>query len=378
MANVWDEGGQQWYDDVNHNVMKPADKGGDGMWHSADGQMVQVNGQWVSASSTQYRDAVAANGLTSSGGGSSSSSSGGGAGAVAAGQSASSSTAYNNEPGYGWRLEDMRNAEEQKIQQLNAQLDRDVAAINNAARLQLQQADAQAQRDLQAGLITSQQLMQQRQLAQQESEFARQLSLNQLTEQHDFAIKTSQTELARLAEARQERDLQAHLAANPNDFVAYEFYKRGLGGASAQAAQNSGTPTPTGTVIGPTGQPTSGQGDTVNGQGYVTPPPAYDDSSIQQLAASLLGTPGQPWNPQLSGTGVFGTHINAPNQLSRRQAGSLDNSEMGILTSLLSAGIDMGGGRRVAINPQDYFQQAENSWIPTMSQGAGSRQTQYS
>lgn len=324
--NYWDAARGLWIDGATGNYMKPTDAGGDGIWYSPDGRNKLVNGQWVPVTAS----------ATSSGSG------------------------FTPQAGYGYDILDRAQAGAETLERLQGTQQKEIDALNNAARQQLQQADASLQLKLRNMEITSQQYMQAKQLAQQENEFARWLSLNQLQEKHKFEIDRAQTEINRAAEMRQERALQASLAANPQDWVAYEFYKRELGIPQKEAGVSS----------------TAATGDltTLEGNEYEEAPPAYDETAAQSIATKLFNPGGEEYNPNLKGEGVFGTKIESPNTFTRSEALNLSDSEIGMLRGLLKAGVNVGG-KRVALDPDDYFQQAGRSWIPTW--GTTNRATQY-
>ena len=295
--NYWD--GSKWVDGATGNYMVPVDKGGDGIWYTADGQSKFVGGAWVPVS--------------------------GGAGGT--------SGAYGSIPGYQWTVDELNRAHQAEQ-----------AALDRAANKSLQDSINQLQKELQAGTITDAQFRQAKDLAQRESEFARTLAFNQLQQQQDYELRQAQMEINKAAEIRQERETQARLAANPQDWVAYEFYKRSLGT--------------------PEGEETPAMTSPLTGKDYEAAPPAYSDEDIQSLAARLFTPEGAAYNPNLSGEGVFGTTIQSPNALSRREATSLSDVELGMLSGLLRGGIKMGD-KRVSIDPTDYFRQSQESWIPT-------------
>ena len=109
----------------------------------------------------------------------------------------------------------------------------------------------------------------------------------------------------------------------------------------------------------------------LGGGQYEGAPPAYDDETAQTLANSLFGgQTGPMYNPNLGGEGVFGTNVLSPNKMSRGKIGAMSEGELGMLQSILKAGVDMGEGRRVAIDPSDYFTQVGKSWVPTWEGGA--------
>jgi len=347
--NYWDDPAGLWRDRATGNYMKPTDKGGDGIWYSPDGRQKFVNGVWVDT-----------------------------AGAGAQGAATGTGTGYGLAPDYMWTVDQLNRdftAQQNQAQQNFTAQQTDLARSQTA---HLTEVDANLQRELQRGTIDANQYMQERELAQRESEFARNIALQTLTADRD-------NELRRIGEARQERLLQAQLAANPQDLVAYEFYKRNLGQPEAwdlaqqfAAGGEAGANAPMTTVENPSVTRAKPPTETLSGQPYPEQPPAYSDEALQELASSFYdNTPGNTplYDPKLSGTGVFGAQIKSPGAISRSQGMRLSDSEMGVLSSFLRGGIDMGGGKRVSINPDEYFQQVEKSWIPTLS-GVGT-QTQY-
>lgn len=204
-------------------------------------------------------------------------------------------------------------------------------------------------------------------------------------ETNRIALLNAQT--LRMGEERQQRETEARLSANPSDTVAYEFWKR-----------NAGTPGTLGTSPGVGGTQTSGfdalnnsngapfGNSNINGGGAGSGAtsaagpgnnPAYSDSALQSLAAGLFnGGSNQPaYNPNMRGTGVFGANIPNPNSLGRAEFGALSDSQKQIMGSFLKGGVNIGG-RRVALDPVEWFSQAQNSWVPTLDEGAG-RVTQY-
>jgi hypothetical protein len=323
------------------------------------------------AFSTAFQSAAQ---MTTSGGGGGGGSSGSGLdlvpGALLAFESA------NLDRQFAGQQNDLDRALSRELAAMQADAAREIARINNdftakqnklnrAFEEEMRGLDRALQRELEANRITSAEYMQGRDLAQRESEFARSIALQTLVADRDYEIQTAQLELNRVAEVRAERLLQAQLAANPADFVAYEFYKRGLGAPQDMAlAEQMGA---------------QGEGGPQNllGEDYPDAPPAYSDETLQQVLSSVQGGQNALYNPALGGTGAFGAQINSPNELSRKQGMSLSNDEMGILSSFLRAGVETSpGGARVAISPDEYFRQAENSWVPTMS-GAGGQRTNY-
>lgn len=272
------------------------------------------------------------------------------------------------------------NAINQQIAAMNAQTQRDIANLNAATQKEIAAKDRELQLQLQRGQIEHERYLQQRELAQRESEFKRDLALRTLIADREYEVQKAQLRLNELAEIREERALQAQLASNPTDFVAYELYKRMLAqvppgtgtaeasimawdnaqaiaaGGSMQEIQNS-------LAGGP-----AGGGDNLIGQPYDnTGTGTHSDETMARVADSIFNQAGADWNPNLSGTGIFGSKITAPNQLSRAEAGDMTEQELGILSSFLKAGIQVGPeGKRMSIDPQEWMQQAEASWIPTL------------
>lgn len=353
-ANYWDDARKVWIDGKTGNYMRPVDAGGDGIWYSSDSKMAYVNGQWIS------------NGRETGGGVSTP----GVATASSGGASTGSANAYTVNPGYGMDIMDReqkqaldlaniseaganarstQSAEAQKaIAELQGRHSKELAQINNDAQASLQKSINDLQRELDEKKITSTQYMQEKDLAQREHEFARSLALQELTQRQTNELNTANLEINRAAETRQERALQANLAANPQDWVAYQFYKRQLPGAGVSASSG---------------------GAMLNGEEYASAPGAVSDASAQSLATNLFNPtqPGATYNPNLRGTGAFGTSIEAPNTFTRREAGASSEADLGMLQGLLRAGINVNG-QQVAVDPQEWMSQAQKSWVPTLSE----------
>ncbi len=337
--NYWDPARNEWIDGATGNHMKPTDQGGDGLWYSPDNSQKLLNGNWVPATS-----------------------------------SSSSGSGFSPQAGSEYTLAEINNRHDAEQQRLRL-----------ASEAQLQQAQGQIQLQLSQGQITSAQAIQARTLAQQESEFARTLAFNQLSQQQSQELQQAQLQITKAAEVRNERTTQANLAANPIDWVAYEFYKRALG---APAGEKGALTTPAGTLPVQSGTPSgvtpiagTGTEPATNINAYSAAPPAYGDPAIQSIAANLFNGNSNglspAYDPGLSGQGVFGTAIKSPNSLSRSAFGSLSNSEMSMLAGLLKAGVNIGG-KQVALDPNEYFQQVQNSWIPTFGSSAWQRLDQSS
>lgn len=287
----------------------------------------------------------------------------------------STGTGFLNNPGYGWDYLDQLQAQEAQLQtqseaaakqlaQLQADYQKQIAEINNAAAMARQKSDEALRKELQAGQITSTEFQQKQALAQQESEFARTIALQKLQEEHNYEIQKAQVAiqqatlgLSKSADARAERELQARMASNPADFVAYEFYKRQLGQPSSIGQDTGNVQQNT----NPDFQQSSNDFQTPGSVPSINP--AYSDSSLSSVASSLFSPTGAGYNPNLGGKGVFGATIPSPNKFSRAEASKLSQSEFDILGSFLKGGINIGG-KQVAIDPNDWLQQAQNSWIP--------------
>jgi len=363
--NYWDDARKLWIDGATGNYMKPADQGGDGLWYSADGAQKLVNGQWMPAAANVVISSTSVNGVNGVNGG-----------------TAAQNGNLQLNPGYQYDIQSRDHAFEADQQRINNEFQSQQNALNRQMQQQLANQDLALRERLQNGEIDANKYMQARSLAQQESEFARSLAQRTLEADRDFQLSAA-------TEAREERLLRAQLAANPQDTVAYEFYKRGMGGTEtwdlAQQFANGGNPqgaqagATTAGVGAQATQEAAAAGLDTTGASYQPDNPAYSDQTMQQLLAAFYGgnndgqgTPGAPgqgalYNPRLSGSGVFGSQIQSPGAISRRAGSRMTNNEMGVLSSFLRGGIDVGGGKRVSIDPAEYFQQVEDSWIPTAS-----------
>lgn len=254
-----------------------------------------------------------------------------------------------------------------QVAQMQAAASTSAAKISAAASERVAQINATLQRQLQDKQITNDQYMQAKELAQQESQFARDLLLRQDAQEWQKKIGDAELVLKQLAESRDERMAQAQLGANPVNTVAYELYKRQL----SQPTAFSSDTLQTAQAMQQSGQQAGQSG------GYPAAPPAYSDETLQTVASSAFGTGQQNvtagrvlYNPWMGGEGVFGVNIPSPNEISRLTYDQMDETTKGLVVSFLNAGIKMGpNGERVAINPNDYFQQMKQSFIPTIGQG---------
>lgn len=372
--NYWDAARGVWVDRATGNYMKPVDAGGDGIWYSPDGKQRYVNGQWVPAPGGYGVNGNTAGGTTT--------------GQATAGASNPTSTSSNGgggsatnlqlNPGYQYDILERDHAFQADQTRINNDFNAKEAALNRDFKRQETETNNRLSIELQEGRIDAEKYMQAKELAQNESQFARSLALDTLKADRDFQLRSAE-------EARNERLLRAQLAAKPEDLVAYEYYKRGAGSPEAynmaqQFAQAGGTATPGGTGTASTSGTGSGQFNPqpLSGQPYQPDNPAYSDATYQNLVSGFYNAGAQtPYNPRLSGTGAFGVKIEGPQSISRREGMSMSKDQMGVLTSFLNAGVDVGGGKRVSIDPNEYFQQVQDSWIPTLAGGTAGGMTQY-
>ena len=322
--NYWDDARGLWIDGATGNYMKPVDRGGDGIWYSPDGKKKFVGGNWT--------DVVSSN------------------------ASASTSAGFSPQAGSDYIMQGIMAARETNLENLQAQHNKELSALDNAARSELQNSINSLNADLQAKRITDEQYRQAKNLAQQETEFARSLAQRQLESRQSNEISQAQLEISKAAEMRQERALQANLAANPQDWVAYEFYKRALPKSSAGG----------GTAAAPGEGP--GALSMLGGGEYEAAPGPTSDEDIQTIASTLFNPKGNTlYNPNIKGEGAFGANIEAPNTISRAEAKGLSAGEMAMIKGLLSAGVKVGD-RRISIDPDDFFKQVGDSWIPTWNE----------
>lgn len=354
MANVWVESLGLWVDDQTGNTYDLDE----GFWRSPNRDQVfgGIYGEtWVPAPGGMSARSAAVNGpqiLQALQAQSNPVAQG-----FQAGTAGTAGSAYGVIPGYGWEVDARAQAADRLLADINNRADIDIANINAAASARAAQIAADA------SLSATE-----KSIAQSEAEFARRIALDRVIADRDYEVQKAQLELDRLREARAERESAAKMAANPSDFVAYEYYKRNL-------QNQQGGSSPTGM------QGTGGAGATslnamtqAQQQAYGLNLTPYDDSTLQNIAANLFNPGSLEYNPRIKGQGAFGSAIESPNTLTRNEAFNLSDTEKQILGSYLKAGINIGG-QQVALDPEDYFQQAENSWVPTLA-GAG-QGTQY-
>lgn len=416
MANVWDPNRNLWVDDQTGNTLQPTEYGGDNIWHNPSGQ-VYVNGQWL-------QDTRTANGGTAP----LQLSPVGQSQALPVGQPqvTGQTGAFQPVPGSDYLINQQQNSAASQLSTQQAGQASSLANQNNAAAAQLQ-----TQHDQSTMAIAQLTAQVQAETAKGNNASAERIAqLNYQIAQEQNRLQGLQVQINQEAEQRQERQLQANLAANPQDFVAYEYYKRALGNPTALGAvsNNGGVQAPTAPSTGvpnagngntpdpvtgqiPTGIPTGGADNSYyawaatnsgingaasgggvdpsaatpgvaptssqfSGTNYSPAPPAYNDPTLANVANSIQSGGQAQWNPALSGQGAFGSTIDAPNQIGRNTYGSLSPSEQAIMQSFLNAGVQMNG-QQVSIDPSDYLAQMQKSWVPTLSGGVG-QQTQYS
>ncbi len=140
-------------------------------------------------------------------------------------------------------------------------------------------------------------------------------------------IQRGQLALQEEQAADSRRLQEAQLGANPADFVAYELYKRSL--------VDQGF-TPEGTV--------------------------RSDSEIQELVDAALGLN----VGDVEGTGRFGVDIPTTGSISRSELQSFSPTDIGVLSSFLSGGVDTGEGEFQGINPEDFFTELEEGLVPVL------------
>lgn len=284
-------------------------------------------------------------------------------------QQQSGPMSFGIDPGFQYEIQAREHSLQKYIADQNRRTQLEIAEINRAAEMRVQAENRRLQLELQKGQIDAQKYMQKRELVQRESEFARDLSLRQLMADRDNKIQEAQLELNKLGELRQERELHARLSANPQDTVAYEFFKRGMGGVqeSWDEAQMMAEGAAGNQMLG-----TEQGWQTLTGAEYPSTAPAYSDETLQSVAENLFNSTWAPlWNPMLSGEGVFGAEIENPGQISRAEASNMTDAELGILQSFLKAGVKAPGANstgRLALDPDEYFSQVQRSFIPTMSE----------
>jgi len=226
--------------------------------------------------------------------------------------------------------------QEKYIYDLQFQTQKDIASINDASARYIADQSAAIQRELAAGNISSMQAITAMQIASAEAMHAKDIALRQLISDREYEINQAQLALNEKQLALQEKQYKAELAANPADWLTYQAFLGGgelpSTGASATATQQA----PAGTIAG---------------------------------TAEGLYAGGQPlYNPALSGAGVAGAHVPGPQEVSHQTLLNMTPTEQAMFQGFLQAGVEVAPGKRVAINPQDWLQQAQRGFIPGVSE----------
>lgn len=351
MANVWN--GTHWVDEATGNTYDP----NEGVWRdpSTGNWQDPETGLWVNPQGQRLVNGVWSNGASVGGQFNTAT--------PTQAQGTNSGTPFVSNPGWAQSVLDQTNAQQTKVTGMNNQTQLELQRLTNESQQRVAQMQAEVQREIAKGNNASAE-----RIAQLNAEIQR--------ESNRIAMYNAETQ--RMTAEAQRREAEARMAANPNDLVAYEFFKRNLGTPSSVVSANS-------RPGGSSQRSGRSAADALNGGGAGTGAasaagpdnnPAYSDAALQTLAGSLFsgGNPNS-WNPGLSGTGVFGAQIAAPNSMGRAAAMGLTEQQRGILNSFLSGGINING-RRVAINPQDWWDDVQKSWIPTLQEGAAGA-TQY-
>ena len=178
-------------------------------------------------------------------------------------------------------------------------------------------------------------------------------------------------------EIEQQRQLQeAQLAASPGNFVAYQLYKRALESAGVtpttgpantnqeiQAAYNA--------ALGftPQGQPP------VAGMTPTQAPAATGNTPLDDyLRRVQIGA--EAWDPKKAASlgynpsasaGQFGVTIPKTGEFSRSQFQNYSADELATLGSFLQAGVKQPSGGYVGLDPNEYFKEVQEGFIPTFS-----------
>ncbi len=249
-------------------------------------------------------------------------------------------TQQQNQGGYyidpaGYNQQQQGNWEAEQKQYFNlAQLMYDtqveIAGINDASARYIAELQAAVQRAIADGYITSAEGLSALELAQRESEFARTLALQTLMSDRSYEI--AQQELA-----LREREMKAQLAANPADWLTYQAF---LGGGELPGAGAPG-----------------------EGAGPASP------ADLKEIAERLTTPSGALYNPAMAGVGVAGAHVPGPQEVSRQEMYNMTPTDMAMFGGFLRGGIEIGDeGKRVSINPEDWFQQASRGWVPAIGE----------
>lgn len=338
MANVWVQQLGLFVDDVTGNTFDPQE----GFWRSPDRTLVfggQFGENWqaspgglgvsqASSNVSGYNALSLAQGIQRQ----AQQAAGGGQPQVASSQVASNSTAGATNPNAFKPLAGSQSIENE-LDRSQETLIRNLMSANSEKVAQIQ---ADVALKVSQGEIT-----------QSEGEFVRKYALDQQSQKFaeelgraQLEISKRQTAVQEKDQALQERQVGAQLAANPSDWIAYQYYTRQPGYTQQQGL-----------------------------------PPGYSDQQIQDVAQGLFNPGSNQYNPGLQGTGAFGAQIQAPNTFSRSEMVNLSPTQHDMISGLLKAGINTGGST-VPVVPDDYFGQVSRSLIPTLAEGSG-KVTQY-
>lgn len=230
-------------------------------------------------------------------------------------------------PGRQWEQEQEQYLH---ISELQYQTQLDIANINAAADRYVAELNNRIAQEITDRKITAEEGIAARELAQREAEFARDIALRQLISDRTYEINQAQLAL-------QEREIKAGLAANPADWLTYQAF---LGGGELPGVGAAGD-----------------VGETAAAE------------SIRAVAEGLTTPSGALYNPRLAGVGVAGAEVPGPQEVSRYQMYSMSPSELDMFAGFLRGGIDIGG-QRVAIDPRDWFQQAQRGFTPTVRESS--------
>lgn len=116
--------------------------------------------------------------------------------------------------------------------------------------------------------------------------------------------------------------------------------------------------------LGFRGEPGQGLSRVPGAQGgYVDPETHTDEEMAEALASAIAGWP-YLYNPELRGTGQFGSRIPGPQEMGRRRYYSMDPSGRDMLTSYLESGLLMPSGEYTSSIAEDWLRQMQRSWIP--------------
>lgn len=240
------------------------------------------------------------------------------------------------QPGLGATQWAEEQAQSYKVSQLQYQTALDIANINASADRYVAEMRAAVDRELAAGNIDSARAVAQMQIASAEAMQAKQLALDRLMSDRNYEIAQAQVELQQQQLQQQVNEYKAELAANPADWLTYQAFLGGgelPRGASATATQQA---------------------------------PAGD---IASAAEALTAGGAQPlYNPALGGVGVGGAQVPGPQEVPHQVLASMTPTEQEMFIGFLKSGIEVAPGQYVAINPEDWLQQASQGFVPGLAE----------